>query len=126
MWSTVWAKTFFKFCLLTGNNYYRLKMIDHDGTFSYSKIVTLKYSDEKARLVFLPKSCFEKLSVETPNDVIIDQVTFFNKLGQIVFPPAATNNNADIDTSNLQTRSYILKARLTNGLTETHNISISR
>ena len=109
---------------VAGNNYYRLKMIDNDRSFAYSKIVTLKFSDEKAQLVFYPNPASEKLSVQTPQNTIIDRVTFLNKLGQLVLVPTTANNNIDI--SKLQTGNYVLRVKLANGSTETHNISISR
>lgn len=49
----------------TGSAYYRLKMIDRDGTFSFSKIIAVEHSAEKAIVGnFYPNPTTGKVTIE--------------------------------------------------------------
>ena len=61
-----------------GENYYRLRMIDFDGSFSYSNIIQFDFSTaEKDRAIFFPNPAFDsvlklELNTETADLVTIE------------------------------------------------------
>ena len=91
-------------------NFYRLRIVDVDGTAGYSKIVTVKNSDN-ARLVVFPNPARNELHITTP-DKGMSRVSIFDVQGKAVrkyeikdAPPSLT-----IDVSTLQKGVYIIQA----------------
>lgn len=54
---------------LYGNNFYRLKMVDIDGQFSYSNIVLVKNTDGVKQLTVFPNPVDNELQVQVPNGI---------------------------------------------------------
>ncbi len=70
-----------------GNNYYRLKMIDLNGRFDYSKIITLK-ADEESNIV---GNFYPNRAVEDKSKIVINtqensewQITQINATGKVL------------------------------------------
>ena len=67
--------------------YYRLKMIDNDRSFTYSKIITINQTPTNAVKVF-PNPAKEQLTFIFSNEVKEPTVELFNINGQLVKQPA--------------------------------------
>jgi hypothetical protein len=72
---------------LQGNGYYRLKQIDFDGNYTYSKIVALSSNEPVFDVMILPNpvvSGFFQIKVKAPKMAAITLV-IYDKLGQVVY-----------------------------------------
>ncbi|HFA48364.1 MAG TPA: T9SS type A sorting domain-containing protein [Bacteroidetes bacterium] len=68
---------------LPGNNYYRLKMVDLDGSFEYSKVVVVQLK-EKGGISIFPNPAFEKLSLFANWQPGGETVFVFSASGQLL------------------------------------------
>ncbi|MCF2447753.1 T9SS type A sorting domain-containing protein [Dyadobacter sp. CY345] len=108
-----------------GINYYRLKMIDRDATFAYSKIIDFELI-KKASLTLYPNPVSKKVYLKSDSLFGIKQVELIDNLGQIVTKVELYNSTNGIDVSNLSEGSYLVKVELSNGLLEMHRILLKR
>jgi len=95
-----------------GTNYYRLKQIDFDGQFEYSKTVVI--STEKsntATINIYPNPVQDNLTVENGEGMI----TVFNTLGQKVRQFENQLDVLQLNVSDLNKGQYILHIQKTNG-----------
>ena len=88
----------------SGLNYYRLKQIDFDGTFEYSKVITINFSKEK-ELQFYPNPVNDLLELKVTN-LEFAQVIIMDKLGREV--QKSLYNGRPIDVSNLLSGMYLI------------------
>jgi hypothetical protein len=84
-------------------SYYRLRQIDNDGSFSFSKVVSVANKNTKAVLSVYPTLVADVLNIST-EDVSNYQV--FNLLGQQVLSGAAASR---IDVGSLTKGTYFLR-----------------
>jgi hypothetical protein len=85
-------------------HYYRLKMVDNDGAFQYSKIIALNSEKNNNKLLNIyPNPATQLLTIETTEEGDRQVV---NLLGQIVQRSKATQQ---IDVSALPSGTYFLK-----------------
>jgi hypothetical protein len=69
----------------TGTNYYRLKMVDVDGSFVYSKIVSESYDASNTPLLVYPSIATDnKIEVTFKKVLDVAQIKIFNIMGQLV------------------------------------------
>jgi hypothetical protein len=93
-----------------GNNYYRLKQTDYDGSFEYSHILTVKNSVKQERFALSPNPVSEFLNVEylgKNNDT--RTIAIYDILGNLIAETSSDQQEFQISTSNLQSGTYILK-----------------
>jgi GEVED domain/Secretion system C-terminal sorting domain len=83
--------------------YYRLKMVDNNGSFEYSKIIALHAGKHNNVLYIFPNPVTEFLTIETTDEGDRQVV---NLLGQTVLRSKATQQ---IDVSTLPSGTYFLK-----------------
>ncbi len=85
-------------------HYYRLKMVDNDGSFSYSKIISLHGDKRNNNLLSIyPNPVIQFLTIQTTEESDVQIVNF---LGQTVLRSKATQQ---LDVSALPTGTYFLK-----------------
>jgi hypothetical protein len=109
---------------VAGQNLYRLKMADRDGTFAYSKIVSVSL-DNPIKASFYPNPAIEKIKVRLEGAATgdITKVTLFALDGKIAY----TANNlvkGEIDIHNHQAGAYVVTINLRNGTTQSSKIVI--
>ena len=79
-----------------GTNYYRLKMVDFDGRFDYSKIITISNKRATANMMIYPNPANNQVTIafssKTPNQNA--QVYIFDAAGKIVM-----SKKSDMDRS---------------------------
>jgi hypothetical protein len=99
--------------------YYRLKMIDADGTFAHSRIESVKFDISKIIVFPNPVESGKQLQVLSNADNVA-KLTIFDFGGKIVYQ---TENPGDrISMKNLPAGKYILKVLLNNGSESSHVI----
>lgn len=101
---------------LPGLNYYRLKMIDKDGSFTYSNIVSAMYNPGKLLLKVYPNPAVNTVSVDlfSPSKGHAE-FQVYNLAGFMVYgkkeKAAQGPNRISLDTEGLPSGLYILKVR---------------
>jgi len=72
-----------------GENYYRLRMVDTDGSFAYSPLVVARLEDKIGQLRVFPNPASNRVSLELP-PLADGQLRLLNNRGQAVYtgPPA--------------------------------------
>ena len=100
-----------------GTNYYRLKQLDFDGKFEYSKIVTVELAKDNEQLTIIPNPVQDELTITNVENV--ESVIIYNMLGQEVKQLIVGNAQLSINTSDLPKGQYILSVQKKNGKTIT-------
>lgn len=114
---------------LNGNNYYRLKMIDNDGTFKYSEVVAVKYtlSSNQVTLSVYPNPVTDILNLsfnaETMSKALATLVDVQGRTVKAVSFEANTGTNtATINVADVNSGSYFLNVTLNGSLIGTKKI----
>lgn len=98
---------------LQGYNYYRLKQIDLDGKFDYSRIVAVKFTTDNKDLVLYPNPVVGgNIKLDFPQSELF-QVKIYNMSGIEI--KGVVRQDRDINVKNIAPGMYILKATLENG-----------
>ena len=96
-----------------GRSYYRLKMIDYDGSFEYSDIKTANLAESKSLSIYPTKAKSQITIAYTAETNQLSEVSIFNIQGQKVNELALDlNANAQIDINQLASGTYILQVRI--------------
>lgn len=86
---------------INGENYYRIKYVDFDGTFSYSKINIINFINKRKSIKLLPNPTDGKIQIHTDQNVQASNsfVRIYDSLGRIMGSPLISNDLI-IDISN--------------------------
>ena len=101
--------------LLNGTNYYRLKQVDKDGEFEYSRVVSLKSEANNMRLNVAPTVAENEVSVYLNNlKPGIISLNLMNSVGVLVATKQVKTDNGNqiipFDLSTLPVGMYVLSA----------------
>jgi hypothetical protein len=93
----------------SGINYYRLKMVDMDGSFEISKVVEVRFNSSSASSSLFPNPCSNSLTIHHPaaKDATI---TIYNTGGVTLSTATIANNSLQtkLNTQNLQAGMYYI------------------
>jgi hypothetical protein len=107
-------------------NYYRLKMIDLDGSFTYSNIVSLERETEGQLLVY-PNPSDGRFSVELPSDEVTN-VTLYDLTGRKLWAESLqagpSSNRSWTPSGQLEAGVYLLVVTATDGARWTERIAV--
>src|SRR5690606_6765491 len=110
---------------LNGINYYRLKQVDIDGTYSYSLIRHLEF-DKPAQIRLFPNPAYDivNISSETP---VIKSVSVYNATGKQLINQhdVASGYTATFNVASWVNGNYLVIIQLTDGSTESHKLIIA-
>ena len=97
---------------LNGVNYYRLKQLDFDGQFEYSKIeeVAIQQSNHSIINIY-PNPVRDNLTIENGQGIL----TIYNMLGQLVLEMTNNESQITINVSDLPKGHYLLRITKTKG-----------
>lgn len=99
--------------------YYRLKMVDTDGSYAFSKIETVKFSDAGIIVYPNPIEGGKQLQLLLNNSKV-DKISIYDLSGKSVY--FAEGPIEMINTKNLMNGRYVLKIRLKDGSESSHVI----
>ncbi|MGG7666648.1 T9SS type A sorting domain-containing protein [Dyadobacter sp. BHUBP1] len=102
-----------------GLNYYRLKMIDTDGSYAYSRIEDLKF-DTQIVLFPNPLVTGQLLNLRTASDGPVANLKIYDIRGKLVYELLSPNNQVNLD--HLAAGSYIIQLTGANGAVSAHKI----
>jgi hypothetical protein len=88
----------------TGVNYYRLKQIDHDGQYEYSKVVTINFSG-KINFSMISNFISEEILLTANNETTI---SIFNYTGKFIRSQRIMNGSVSIDFTDQPSGIYFI------------------
>lgn len=97
---------------LAGSNLYRIKMVDNDGSFAYSRIVSLNFKGETLIKMY-PNPVADKLMISADASLKIADVEITDFSGKRV--AKLPYDGKDIDVKNLAAGVYVIKLTELNG-----------
>uniref|UniRef100_UPI00146F971C T9SS type A sorting domain-containing protein n=1 Tax=Dyadobacter alkalitolerans TaxID=492736 RepID=UPI00146F971C len=107
---------------ISGQNLYRLRMVDKDETFAYSSVRNVTFA-ELARLSPYPNPVSERFHIT--NHQQIKQVAMHNQRGMKVFGSQGVTSEG-IDVSRLSPGLYTVTLTLFDGTISTHKVAVTR
>lgn len=109
---------------LAGPGFYRLKMVDNDGTFAYSRIAKVNH-DLSADLRVFPNPVAEKLFFTGTHARKMHSTQLIDPNGRTIY---SSNKPAPdgIDVSRMVPGLYVLKFSFVDGLSKSYKVLISR
>lgn len=94
-----------------GNNYYRLKQVDLDGSFKYSQIVVVKIDSKVNHLVVYPNPAKNSISLSGIDFSEVKEIQIYNQLGQLVKTANSAFNTINISTLNQGVYNMVIKTQ---------------
>ena len=90
-----------------GNNYYRIKQIDENGNFTFSKVVTV-FNRYKTKVIVFPNPVTNQLNVSLPLDA--NHLSVYSSLGKKLMEyDVRLKSSLSIDVSHLAKGSYYIQ-----------------
>lgn len=108
----------------SGLNYYRLKMVDRDGTFEYSIIRSVGIESGATMSVY-PNPVSETFYLKDIDPATVKSLRLYNTAGLQVFNRGAISPRG-IDVSHLPAGLYLLSVSKNDGSVETRKVMIKR
>ena len=93
---------------LSGENLYRLKMIDLDGTFAYSRIRSVVFDKQMISISTYPNPATNRLFLNVKDAKTIRQLSIYNLSGTLIYK-SDTYPTEGVQVSDLTAGLYILK-----------------
>lgn len=90
-----------------GNNFYRLKQLDVDGSFSYSKLVSVKF-ENSTKVTIAPNPVTDQLIIRLHNNNDFASASIFDASGKLVMKQNISSMNIRIDIHHLPKGWYVL------------------
>ncbi|SEI41895.1 Por secretion system C-terminal sorting domain-containing protein [Dyadobacter koreensis] len=103
-----------------GQNFYRLKMIDRDGTFAYSRINSIKLKAEINAVKMYPNPAADVLTISTEGTQI-KKIEIYNQAGQLI----KGSEKASVDVSSFANGIYSVRAIYANGSADQGRIVVA-
>jgi hypothetical protein len=107
---------------LAGQNLYRLKMVDNDGTFAYSRIQTLFFDGQPSAL-FYPNPATDRLQLDSEIVRNTASLKLLDQAGKPVFK--TSKPTSVIPTNHLSSGTYILQVTKKDGTVTSRPVAIS-
>jgi hypothetical protein len=118
---------------LSGINYYRLKMVDKDGTFAYSSIRSVEVESIGVKTVAYPNPVTDRLFIQDKegNALLggqLSEISLVNLWGAEVYKstPATLASNSGVDVTGIDGGLYFLKVKLKDGSQSTHKVLVTK
>lgn len=110
---------------LSGKNYYRLKMVDQDGTFALSRIRDVEFDIKKEYTLF-PNPVTDKLNFKSTEDWNnVSSIKIYNARGMEVYSSPLVPAK-EVTVKNWPSGTYVVKLSRKNGEQASYQVLISR
>jgi hypothetical protein len=107
---------------LAGQNLYRLKMIDQDETFAYSRIVSLDYRNASSVVIY-PNPVSDKVFINSPESQSISAVEVIDQNGKQRVQGLQASQYVDV--RGLNSGTYFVRIVYDSGIAESHKILVA-
>ena len=91
-----------------GKVYYRIRQIDKDGSFSFSKIVLLNNKKTAGFFIIYPNPANDVIKISAPINTTAT-VLLFDAVGRKLISTIISNNTSEISTANIPSGTYLLQ-----------------
>ncbi|WP_439559544.1 T9SS type A sorting domain-containing protein [Dyadobacter sp.] len=108
-----------------GENLYRLKMVDADGTFALSSVRNVRF-EMTSQVVLHPNPVRDMLTVKSNTPDHVAEVTIYNLTGIPLFSKRVNNGDNKIDMSRLSPGLYMVKTISDNGSYHTQKVIVTK
>ena len=108
---------------VAGENLYRLRMVDKDQTFAYSRIQSIKLDGVAKDLTVYPNPVVDKLFLRDFKEITSVQIHSLS--GQVIFSSDKITSG-EIGVSELKSGMYIVKVKRANGLVSSQKIVVGK
>ncbi|GLU50746.1 T9SS type A sorting domain-containing protein [Dyadobacter frigoris] len=105
-------------------NYYRLKMVDRDGTYAYSRIETISLDGNDLAVTVYPNPVSNELFVTDVSSQTIKELVIINSNGQLVHQSNSISPTEGINVKGLSNGLYIVRVLRTDGTQNSNKIVI--
>jgi len=104
-----------------GWNYYRLKIIDKSGSFTYSPVRAVKFEKGKEEVKIFPVPATDVLNVQLPSSYVNNvSLQLMGIDGKFISTLKPSVNNVRINVSNLASGTYVIRMVKANGEIENY------
>ncbi|QRR01457.1 T9SS type A sorting domain-containing protein [Dyadobacter sandarakinus] len=110
--------------VLGSDNLYRLKMVDADGTFAYSKIQHVKFEEDFAITVY-PNPAVENIHLKAADWSRVKGLQILNNQGKMLYS-AENKPSKDINARSLRPGLYFIKLTLVDGTETIRKIAVGQ
>lgn len=93
----------------SGENYYRLKQIDHDGIFSYSKFINVNFQASKNSVSIYPLPFKNVINVKFPKEYEGGLIQLIDLHGKVLITEEIADSEMQMDMSEIPSGNYFLK-----------------
>lgn len=108
----------------SGTNYYRLKMVDLDGTSELTPVRRLHFANVISTLAVYPNPITNRFTFKTSSRDKIQKIELYSPNGQLVLTKNNLITGEYISTEGLSSGTYILKVSMANGAIEYRKVVI--
>lgn len=115
--------TFYDHQPVGGTNYYRLKMLDRDGSFEYSRILTAVAKRQQDAFLY-PNPASNVLNVKS-SESGIKKATFYDLSGNMIARPVVFSSN-QMDVSGFPPGYYLVRIADNQGVIKQYKATINR
>ncbi len=77
-------------------NYYRLKLVDKDGSYTYSKTLAVRIDKPQSEFVLYPNPTSGNLTLDVPDSDALISVSVYNSLGELIKTYSGSQNTIDL------------------------------
>jgi hypothetical protein len=114
---------------VAGINYYRLKMVDRDGTYSYSRVQSVSFNLSGLQLVVYPNPVSERLYFKDANGKgvateQIEQLSVIDRYGRLIMHTYGPTISDGLNVEQWPAGTYLVTVTLANGTLSTHKVVV--
>lgn len=107
-----------------GQNFYRLKMVDKDETFAYSRIVSLDFGSEVVTTLY-PNPVSDHMKINTTSWNQVKQIRIYDMLGRTIYD-SGSKPTVLVSLRNVAAGMYVVEISRLNGKVENSKIMVNR
>lgn len=112
-----------------GENLYRLRMVDRDGKYGYSRMVSLRFKIEEVTQLY-PSPVSDKLTIRTLDWNKVDDIVMYDTNGKVVYESHRGNSSKplsqEINVKQFAAGVYLVHLSRKNGVATVHKVVVAR
>ena len=105
---------------------YRLKMVDFDGSFSYSPVVALRTEDLETTILLYPQPASSTLNLSAVNYEGVISIDIIDMNGKTLLSKDQVKSTSKIDISQLSGGTYFVSITMNDKVTQVKKIIVTR
>lgn len=109
---------------LNGQNFYRLKLVDRDGTFGYSRLESVVLKGIMTLNVY-PNPTVDNFKIATASGIVVTDVSIYSGVGRLVME-VKNPAEREIDIKQLPQGAYVVKMVTKDGVSESRTLIIRK